>query len=204
MVVGPWEGSVRRRHTTTRKPAKTQHGSTTKSKRNNAPPAAGARGPTVADLLKQLDLRTRKLAEMQSKLDQQSRVLGEALDQQKATSEVLRVISNSPIDLQSALGAIAESAARLLDVAGAEINRLDGDGLRLLAKHGAFSQRPIGSVVPFTRGRVIGRAVVDRTKVHVPDLLAVESDFPEGADSARRYGHRTTLATPLLRQGKPV
>ena len=195
---------MRRRRTTSRGPAKTQHGSTTKPKRSNAPTAAGGRGSSVADLLKQLDLRTRKLAETQSKLEQQSRVLSEALDQQKATSEVLRVISNSPIDLQSALGAIAESAARLLDVAGAEINRLEGDGLRLIAKHGAFSQRPIGSVRPITRGLVIGRAVINRTTVHVPDLQAVESEFPEGADSARRYGHRTTLAAPLLRQGKPV
>src|SRR5262249_49243411 len=204
MVVGPLEGLVRRRRTITRKAAKAQHGSTTKPKRNNALMAAGGCGSSVADLLKQLDLRTRKLAETQSKLDQQSRVLSEALDQQKATSEVLRVISNSPIDLQSALGAIAESAARLLDVAGAEVNRLEGDGLRLIAKHGAFSQRPIGSVRPITRGLVIGRAVIDRTTVHVPDLQAAENEFPEGADSARRYGHRTTLATPLLRQGKPV
>src|SRR5262249_32583830 len=68
--------------------------------------------------------------------------LSEALDQVKATSEVLHVVSSSPNDLASALGAIAESAARLLDVAGAEINRLEGDGLRLIAKHGAFSQRP--------------------------------------------------------------
>jgi signal transduction histidine kinase/putative methionine-R-sulfoxide reductase with GAF domain len=204
MVVGPWEGLVRRRRTIARKAAKTQHGSTTKPKRKNAPTAAGGRGSSVADLLKQLDLRTRKLAETQSKLDQQSRVLSEALDQQKATSEVLRVISNSPIDLQSALGAIAESAARLLDVAGAEVNRLEGDELRLIAKHGAFSQRSIGSVRPITRGLVIGRAVIDRTTVHVPDLQAAENEFPEGADSARRYGHRTTLATPLLREGKPV
>src|SRR5262249_6406321 len=82
--------------------------------------------------------------------------------------------------------------------------RLEGDGLRLIAKHGAFSQRPIGSVRPITRGLVIGRAVIDRTTVHVPDLQAAEREFPEGADSARRYGHRTTLATPLLRQGEPV
>jgi signal transduction histidine kinase len=195
---------VRRRGTVSGKPAKTQHGSTAKPKRNNAPTAAGGRGSSVADLREQLDLRTRKLAEAQSKLDQQGRVLSEALDQQKATSEVLRVISNSPLDLQSALGAIAESAARLLDVAGAEINRLDGDGLRLIAKHGALAQRPIGSVRPITRGLVIGRAVIDRTTVHVPDLQAAESEFPGGAASARRYGHRTTLATPLLRQGEPI
>src|SRR5262249_16212219 len=134
MVVGPWEGVVRRRRTITRKPAKTQHGSTTKPKRNNAPTPTDRPRSSVPALLKQLDLRTRKLAEAQNKLDKQSRVLSEALDQQKATSEVLRVISNSPIDLQSALEAIAESAARLLDVAGAEIDRLEGDGLRLIAK----------------------------------------------------------------------
>src|SRR5262249_40462870 len=46
--------------------------------------------------------------------------------------------------------------------------------------------------------------VIDRTTVHVPDLRAAESEFPEGAESARRYGHRTTLAAPLLRQGEPV
>jgi len=147
-----------------------------------------------AELIQKLKARARDL----------EKKLSEALEQQTATSEVLRVISNSPIDLQSALGAIAESAARLLDVAGAEINRLEGDGLRLIAKHGAFSQRPIGSVRPITRGLVIGRAVIDRTTVHVPDLQAAESEFPEGADSARRYGHRTTLAAPLLWQGKPV
>ena len=47
----------------------------------------------------------------------------EALERETAISEVLRIISNSPAELQSVLGAIAESAARLLDVSGAEISR---------------------------------------------------------------------------------
>jgi hypothetical protein len=63
VLVGPWEGSVTRRRTTTRKQAKTQRG-TTKPKRNRAPKAAGGRSSSVAGLLEQLDLRTRKLAEM--------------------------------------------------------------------------------------------------------------------------------------------
>ena len=203
-MLDPWEGSVTRRSTTTPKPAKTQHGSTTKPKRNNAPMAAVGRGSSVAELLKQLDLRTRKLTETQSKLDQQSRMLSEALDQQKATSEVLRVISNSPIDLQSALGAIAESAARLLDMTDAEIMLVEGDVLRLVAKHGTSHIWPLGGVQPINRLWVTGRAVNDRTIVHVPDLQAAESDFPEGAAHAKRYGHRTTLATPLLREGNPI
>src|SRR6516164_7819251 len=156
---------MRRRRAMSRKPAKTQHASTMKRKRNNAPTAAGGRGSSVADLLKQLDLRTRKLAEAQSKLDQQSRVLSEALDQQKATSEVLRVISNSPIDLQSVLQAIAESAARLLDVTDAEIMRVEGDVLRLVAKHGPSHIWQVGGVQLINRYWVTGRAVNDRTIV---------------------------------------
>src|SRR5205809_6428731 len=48
---------------------------------------------------------------------------------------------------------------------------------------------------------VTGRAVTDRAIVHVPDLQAAEAEFPQGATYARQYGHRTTLATPLLREG---
>jgi two-component system, NtrC family, sensor kinase len=133
--------------------------------------------------------------------DRLRRERDEALERETATSDILRIISNSPTDLQSALGAIAESAARLLDVAGAEISRVEGDGLRLMAKHGPLPQRPVGSMRPMNRGWVMGRAVIDRTTVQVPDLQAAASEFPEGAASARQYGHRTTLATPLLREG---
>jgi GAF domain-containing protein len=143
-------------------------------------------------------------AALQEQLDQRTRERDEALERETATSEILRIISNSPTDLQSALGAIAESAARLLDVAGAEILRVEGDGLRLMAKHGALAQRPVGSIRPINRGLVIGRAVIDRTTVQVLDLQAAEREFPEGAASARQYGHRTTLATPLLREGTPI
>src|SRR6516164_11461420 len=133
-----------------------------------------------------------------------TREFGEIRAQLTATSEVLRVISNSSTDLKSALGAIAESAAQLLDVAGAEISRVEGDGLRLMAKHGSFPQRPVGSIRPINRSWVTGRAVVDRTTVQVLDLQAAENEFPEGAASARQFGHRTTLATPLLREGNPI
>src|SRR2546430_16397793 len=98
--------------------------------------------------------------DLEEKLARAQRELGEALDQQKATSGVLRVISNSPIDLPSVLGAIAESAARLLDVTDADIMRLEDDGLRLVAKHGPSRQWPMGSVRTVNRDWVTGRAVV--------------------------------------------
>src|SRR5437763_9893345 len=95
--------------------ARTRHRKTAKLKRS-ATIIAPRIDPSVADLQAQTSDLTREL--------------GETQDQLTATSEVLRIISNSPTDLQSALSAIAESAARLLDVAGAEISRVEGDGLR--------------------------------------------------------------------------
>jgi hypothetical protein len=75
-------------------------------------------------------------ANLEQQLETCRRELGEALEQQTATSEVLRVISNSPTDVPSVLQAIAESAARLLNVTDAQIMRVEGDALRSVAKHG--------------------------------------------------------------------
>ena len=55
-----------------------------------------------------------------------------------------------------------------------------------------------------TRDRVIGRATCDRRTIQVHDLAAEESEFPVGSSDAKRAGHRTTLATPLLREGAPI
>jgi hypothetical protein len=181
---------------------KTRRRKTTKLRHRKEATASRSCGSSAGGLQEQLDLCTRELNEAQRKLDLRTRALSEALDQQKATSEVLRVISNSPIDLPSALGAIAETAARLLDVTDADIMRLEGDGLRLVAKHGPSRQWPMDSVRTISRNWVAGRAVVDRTTVCVLDLQGAESDFPEGAAYAKQYGHRTTLATPLLRERK--
>jgi signal transduction histidine kinase len=128
--------------------------------------------------------------------------LAEALEQQTATSEVLRVISNSPTDVRSVLQAIAESAARLLNVTDTQIMRVEGDALRVVAKHGPLPNW-VGAR-PINRNWVAGRALVDRTTVQVADLQTAESDFPQGAADAKRYGHRTTLGTPLLREGNPI
>jgi len=180
---------VRRRGTVSRKPSKSQYRRPTRPKRNNAPTAEPPASTTFADPQEQVSALTRELME--------------ALDQQKATSEVLRVISSSPIDLPTALGAIAESAARLLGATDAGILRVEGDVLRLAAKHGPSPDFD-GVSRRINRDWVAGRAVVDRTSVQVPDLQSAEHDFPEGAAYAKQYGHRTTLATPLLREGNPI
>jgi signal transduction histidine kinase len=117
---------------------------------------------------------------------------------------VLRVISNSPTDAVSALGTIAESAARLLDVTDASIMRVEDEVLRCVANHGPSRQWPVGTTRPLNRDWVTGRAVIDRTAVHVADLQAAENEFPEGAAYARQFGHRTTLAAPLVSEGSVI
>src|SRR5262245_26889772 len=139
--------------------------------------------------------------ELKKKLAAREYELTEALARQNATAEVLRAVANSATDAEMALQTIAESVARLLDVTDAEILRVEGDVLKVVAKHGPSRRWPIGSARPINRDWVTGRAVVDRAIIHIPDLQAAEAEFPEGAAYARQLGHRTTLAAPLLREG---
>ena len=127
-----------------------------------------------------------------------------ALDQQTSTSEILRVIASSPTDLRPVLDALVENAGRLCEAADAALLLVEGDQLSLAASHGYAEGAPIGLSNPIHRDWVAGRAVVDARTVHVEDLANAETDFPLGRQIAIRFGHRTTLATPLLREGAPI
>jgi signal transduction histidine kinase len=131
--------------------------------------------------------------------------LTEALAQQTATAEILRVISSAPTSLQSVLEAVVNNAARLCNATDAHIFRIDADVLRLVASFG--SQPIIGAQegIPFSRDSAIGRAMVDRQTVHVHDLaVEVETEFPGSKTYQKRFGTRTMVATPLLREGLPI
>ncbi len=132
------------------------------------------------------------------------RDLTESLEQQAATGEILRIISSSPTDVEPVLDAVVKHAARLCGVPDADLFRVEGAELRVAAKIGPHPFWSIGEGAPINRDWVTGRAVVDRKLVHVRDLQASDAEFPEGAAYARRYGHRTVLATPLLREGVPI
>ncbi len=133
-------------------------------------------------------------------LQDSNRALTEALEQQTATGEILRVIASSPTDLQSVLETIATSAARLCDADMVGVLRRDGEVLRVAAGHGE-AMRGVGMEVPLDRASVAGRAAVDRRAVHIHDLAAEsEEEFAHGHVLRRRAGNRTTLAAPLLRE----
>jgi GAF domain-containing protein len=126
----------------------------------------------------------------------------EAQEQQAATSEILRVISSSPTELQRGLDAVAESATRLCAAYDAVILRRDGDVLQLLAHHGpiASPRRPVA----VNRGTVSGRAVLDRQPTHVADVQTETREFPEGVKLAQEGGFHTILSVPLLREGVAI
>jgi PAS domain-containing protein len=151
-----------------------------------------------ADLERELKASRRETADVRERLM-------EATKQQAATSEMLRVISNSPSDIQSVLDAVAENAARLCDASNARIWRLKDDLLRLVASYGESPATMDGREgLPADRDTVTGRAAHDRRTIHVHDIAAEESEYPVGSRLVKGQGWRTTLATPLLRAGTPI
>jgi signal transduction histidine kinase/CheY-like chemotaxis protein/HPt (histidine-containing phosphotransfer) domain-containing protein len=151
-----------------------------------------------ANLEAKVEERTRELAEANAGLTA-------ALEQQTATSEILRVISSSPTDIQPVLDALARSAVRLCDSFDAVVFRVDADAMRLVAHHGPMPYGPIGEfTLPLTRGTATGRSIIERRTVRVTDLPTETEEFPEGVASARQFGHRTSLAVPLLREGAGI
>src|SRR5690349_18001226 len=115
----------------------------------------------------------RLLTELQTK----NADLTEALEQQTATSEILRVISSSPTDLRPVLEAVADSAARLCSADDANIFQVQGDRLVLVTSRGRIPLPP--ATRPLDRRSIPARAVVDRRTLHIHDLAAEsEDDFP--------------------------
>jgi signal transduction histidine kinase len=140
-------------------------------------------------------------AGLERKVEERTRELREALEQQTATAEILRVISRSPTDVQPVLDAVAESAARLCGAHDVLIERLDGDGLWRVAHFGSLPVLPRGPL-PISRRRAVGCAVLDRQVVHVHDMLDEQARdrYPDSAENQERIGYRTLLCVPLLRE----
>src|SRR5262249_31553172 len=133
-----------------------------------------------------------------------NRELTEALEQQTATSEILRVIASSPTDLKPVLDTVAESAARLCESVNAAILRIEGDQLRVGAAYGPIPTGARDFWFHIDRESVPSLAVVEKSTIHIRDIREVEAEFPVSAQLARRVGVRTLLATPLLREGVAV
>ena len=150
-------------------------------------------------------------ARLLNELRQRTADFSESLEQQTATSEVLKVISSSPGDLQPVFSAMLESAARLCDASFGNIFRWDDDALRLVATYNtpaAFTEAR--SQLPLRRNQnnPIAAMLATKTVLHVNDLAADERYTkrrdPNIVAAVELGGVRTFLAVPMLKDNELI
>ena len=145
-------------------------------------------------------------ANLEHKVEDRTRELTESLDQQTATSEVLKVISRSAFDLQPVLETLIENATKLCGADKGYIHRLRGDVYTLAVSYGAsdefktfMKEHPIHAS---GRETLVGRVVLERRPVHIPDVLS-DPDY-KWSEAQKAGGYRTLLGVPMLREGMPI
>src|SRR5499427_4202 len=137
------------------------------------------------------------------------RSLSEALDQQTATAEILRVISSSPTDVQPVFDTIVRSAVRLCDGLLSMAFRYDGRQLSILAHHNVSSEaiEIIARSYPAAPSpeSMAGRAVLRREVIHVSDVtIPGPNTGPRSQQLGLQLGYRAFLSVPMLSHGEPI
>ena len=129
----------------------------------------------------------------------------EALEQQVATSEILRVISQSPTDVQPVFETIVRNARALCNAAFSGVYLVDGETLSLAATDGLTKEERAAFCSGYPRrigaDTVSGRAALERRVVQTPDLI---SDPRYASAPGSRIGARSVLGVPMLRSGVAI
>ncbi len=130
----------------------------------------------------------------------------EALEQQTATAEILRVISQSQTDVQPVFDTIVRSAVKLCGGLFSGLIQFDGELLHHVAQHNFTPEalEEVHRVYPTrpTRALGSGRAILERAVAHIPDV-EVDPEY-QHQSLTRAIGHRSGLYVPMLREGAPI
>ena len=178
---------------------KTPRAKTPKLKRREQATPARRHRSSAADLQKQLDQRTRELAEARKNL-------AEAHEQQRATSEVLRVISSSSGELAPVFESLLASAKHLCGAEFGIILLREGNGFRTVALQGATAEYTEARWrAPFIRPAAdtgLGRVLKTKQVGQIPDVQAVAGyvDNPVQAPLVQLAGVRSKLTVPMLKE----
>src|SRR5262245_47324425 len=164
-------------------------------------------GPnSLVELKKQLEVRTRELAEARGHLS-------EALEQQTATYEALQVISSSPGELQPVFDAMLEKATRICGADFGVLQLCDGDAFRTVAMHNPppayLEHKRRDPMVRPSPNTALGRLAQTKQTVHIADVLNEQGFFevPAGFTGpvlATLAGARTLVAVPMLKESELV
>ena len=145
-------------------------------------------------------------AGLERKVDERTRALTESLEQQTATSEILRVISQSQNNIQPVFEAIATNAQKLCSAFATAVATFNGDMIELTATHSMdfdarAAMRKNWPMPPDGPG-AIARAIRTRSVANIPD---VRSDLEYDMKSlAEAVGYRSILAVPMLLDNNPI
>jgi signal transduction histidine kinase len=142
-----------------------------------------------------------------NELEARNRELTETLEQQTATSEILRVMSRSPTDMRPVMETVVDNVARLCEATEVSIIEIETDSqrMRLTAKSGLVPSTTSSDWEPFTPETVSLRVVQERRPIHVHDMASdAGAEFPFTQETQLPLGTRTMLAVPLLREDVPI
>ena len=193
---------MRRRSRAGGEPVKTRRRKTAARKPRNAPAIAVRRGSAT-------DQET-EFARVVHERDQALEQLSEALEQQTATSEVLRVISSSPGELGPVFDTVLENATRLCEAHFGILYRFEDDAFRAIALRGAppaFAKFQQSGPIRPTPVSGLGRIVSTRRPVHITDAMAqqhyIDGD-PYVVTAVKLSGSRTLIFVPMLKDDELI
>ncbi len=141
-------------------------------------------------------------------LNAANRELQAALDRQAATSEILRIISNSPTETQPVFEAIVQSGAKLFPGAAISIALPFGDIVDAVAVADADPLRAEAwrnrFPFPLSHEYMHGRAILDGQEIDIPDVANSPNKDSAGAKNFLATGYRAVTMMPMLRDAKAI